>query len=411
MARADDLPITASGAAALAALPPPTLVVAVIARDQGAAVVDLLDAAVTALDKHLAADHAAVLVLEAGVHAPTGEAVRAWCAAGDGGPVRVALAPHAPLGGGAALRALLAACHGTGAAGCAVLDAELAGVPAVSLAALLEPVARGGADAVLPAYTRPASEGTLTSNLLAPLTRALYGRDVQQLAGGGVALAGALAGELAVGTPPPPADGPGVEIWLTTSLVTSSARLVQAHLGRRPAARAAAGDVPTILAGTVGPTFALMEAHHALWEAGPAPAPVPMLGEMPAFLPAAATPDVAPLVRAFRLGLKDLLPVWEQVMPEPTLAELYPLALLDADEFQFPAARWARVVADFAVSYHERRVPADHLLRALTPLYLGRVASFLLAARRRPAGAVAGMLEELARAFEAERAALAPRWH
>jgi hypothetical protein len=69
------------------------------------------------------------------------------------------------------------------------------------------------------------------------------------------------------------------------------------------------------------------------------------------------------------------------------------------------------VVADFAVSYHERRMPADHLLRALTPLYLGRVASFLLAARRRPAGAVAAMLEELARAFEAERAALAQRWH
>jgi hypothetical protein len=366
---------------------------------------------VAALDKHLGVDVGAVLVLDAGVHAPTGEAARAWAAAADGGPQRVALAPRAPIGRGAVLRTLLAAVHGTGAAVGAVLDAELAGLPAASLATLIEPVVRGGADAALPAYTRPASEGTLTSNLLAPLTRALYGRDVQQLAGGGVALAGALAGELAERRPGPPGDGPGVDIWLTTSLVASEARLVQAHVGRRPPARAGSADVPTILAQTVGPAFALMEANHALWEMAPTPAPVPMLGEPPALLPAAAAPDVAPLVGAFRLGLKDLLPVWEQAMAEPTLAELYPLALLEADDFHFPAALWARVVADFAVSYHERRLPVDHLLRSLTPLYLGRVASFLLAARRRPAGLVAATLEELARAFEAERAALALRWH
>ena len=384
---------------------------AVATRDQGAAVLDLLDAAAGALDKLLGADHAAVLVLDAGVHAPTAEVVRGWAAGADGGPRRVALMPRAPLGRGAALRGLLAAAHGTGAAACAVLDADLAGLPAEALAVLLEPVARGGADAALPAYTRPASDGTLTSNLLAPLTRALYGRDIQQLAGGGVALTGALAGMLAAAVPPPPGDGPGVDVWLTTVLVASEARLVQAHLGRRPPARAAAGDVPTILAQTVGPAFALMEAHHALWEAGPSPTPVPMLGDNPVLLPAAPTPDVVPLVRAFRLGLKDLQPVWEQAMAEPTLADLYPLALLDADEFHFPAALWARVVADFAISYHERRLPVDHLLRALTPLYLGRVASFLLAARRRPAGAVAAALDELARAFEAERATLAARWH
>jgi hypothetical protein len=116
------------------------------------------------------------------------------------------------------------------------------------------------------------------------------------------------------------------------------------------------------------------------------------------------------MVRTFRTGLKDLLPVWEQIMPEETLERLYPLGLLAPDEFRFPATDWARVVADFAVAHHERRVPRDHLLRALTPLYLGRVAAFLQEARGVAPTRLPKLLDALADAFTAERARLADRW-
>jgi hypothetical protein len=116
------------------------------------------------------------------------------------------------------------------------------------------------------------------------------------------------------------------------------------------------------------------------------------------------------MVRAFRLGLKDLLPVWEQIMPEPTLARLYPLGLLGVDEFRLGPELWARVVSDFCVAYHERRLPHDHLLRALTPLYLGRVAAFLTEARALRADEVPEMLAAVGRAFEAEKDSLVARW-
>jgi hypothetical protein len=100
--------------------------------------------------------------------------------------------------------------------------------------------------------------------------------------------------------------------------------------------------------------------------------------------------------------------VWEQIMPDTTLGELYPLALPPPDEFRFAPHLWARVVLDFAVAHHERRLPRDHLLRALTPLYLGRVAAFLLETRRALSGERA--VEEVAAAFEAERPRLVARW-
>ena len=71
---------------------------------------------------------------------------------------------------------------------------------------------------------------------------------------------------------------------------------------------------------------------------------------------------------------------------------------------------WARVAVDFAVASHERRLPRDHLLRALTPLYLGRVAAFLREVHAVPPARVPALLDILARAFEAEMESLAARW-
>jgi hypothetical protein len=124
----------------------------------------------------------------------------------------------------------------------------------------------------------------------------------------------------------------------------------------------------------------------------------------------ARAPAVEQMVHAFNLGLKDLLPVWEQVMPESTLARLYPLSLLAADEFALSPALWARVVSDFAVAYHERRMPRDHLLRALTPLYLGRVAAVVVQARATTPERIPVIFETIDRAFEAEKEHLVARW-
>jgi hypothetical protein len=68
------------------------------------------------------------------------------------------------------------------------------------------------------------------------------------------------------------------------------------------------------------------------------------------------------------------------------------------------------VTSDFAVAHHEQRLPRDHLLRALTPLYLGRVAAFVLETQGGSPARAADALERVGLAFEAEKAALSARW-
>lgn len=133
-------------------------------------------------------------------------------------------------------------------------------------------------------------------------------------------------------------------------------------------------------------------------------------GDAPTVLSEAGDINLDRMVRAFKLGLKDLLPIWEQAFQEETLAGLYPLGLLTSDEFEFPVSLWVRLICDAAVAYHEHRLPHDHLLRALAPLYLGRVAGFMRQTELGPPSRIPAILEGIGQAFEAEKDGLRARW-
>jgi hypothetical protein len=68
------------------------------------------------------------------------------------------------------------------------------------------------------------------------------------------------------------------------------------------------------------------------------------------------------------------------------------------------------VVYDFALGHHYSVVHRDHLLRSLTPLYLGRTAAFVLATRGAGAAATQAHLEAVAVAFERQKTYLVEHW-
>jgi glucosylglycerate synthase len=398
--------------AALDALGPVEVVAGVHTLNRASHVATLLDTVDAGLGKYSPPRRAAVLVADGGSQDGTADVVRAWCGAEPRGPARCLIELVPPVQPGRALLGILAAALRAGASGIAVVDADLVGIHADWIPTLIEPVQAGAADYVAPAYSRAASEGTLTTNLLAPLTRALYGKRIQQVTGGCAALAVPFIERwlpecIDVGT----SHVAGTEVALTVAALTSGARLVEVHLGRRPVDPGAPPpDLATTLVRTVGPVYALMERYHDVWEQTRGSVVVPSVGDAPALLPDPPRPSVERMVRAFDLGLKDLLPIWEQILAEETLEQLYPLALLEPEEFEFPPAVWARVGSDFAVAYHEHQLPRDHLIRALTPLYLGRIAAFLREAWVSSPAGLAGMIDRIGRAFEVEKDYLAARW-
>jgi hypothetical protein len=391
---------------------PVEVLVGIPALNQGRGLSQTLNQACLGAGRLSSAHKTLVLVVDAGSQDDTPRTIQAWLDAAPAGPAVEAIRlPGSPQRGRAILAILSAANH-LGADACGLVDADLISLTPEGVGALIGPILGGEADFVSPAYTRTISEGTLTTNLLAPLARALYGKRIQQLVGGCAGI-GKGAIERLLGEDPPGADASGqaVEVWLSIGTLAAGGRVTEAHLGCKVLAPPLAQpDLATTLARVVGPTFDLMDRYADIWADVRGSDPVPALGGPAGVLPETGELHVDRMVRAFKLGLKDLSPVWEQIMPDETLEAMYPLEIAAAEEFAFPARLWARIVCDFAVAYQERRLARDHLLRSLTPLYLGRVAAFLREAQARPLSLLPALWEEIGQSFEAEAKTLRSRW-
>ena len=86
------------------------------------------------------------------------------------------------------------------------------------------------------------------------------------------------------------------------------------------------------------------------------------------------------------------------------------LALRPDEAFRMEDEIWARTVYDFSLAFRLRTIGRDHLLRALTPLYLGWAASFIQQIQQAGSEEVEKRIEKLCLTYEAQKPYLISRW-
>jgi hypothetical protein len=311
----------------------------------------------------------------------------------------------------AALHALLEVALGLGAPACALLEPLPRPPDPGWLHAIFSPVLRGDVDLVAPAYARGRYDGVMVSGLVYPLTRALFGQRIRQPLGRELAMSRRLVEHLTRDdewrTDPAHA---GADLWVITKALVRECRCAQVFLGPRPTPRAQPPDVADALAAVLGTVFHEMTLHAARWQRVRGSCEVATTGEELLDGERAPPPDPAPLVGAFALGAEDLRRVWGPVLPPQTLWELSRLTKEPASAFRLPDRLWARIVYDFAVGWRVKAMDRPALLRSLTPLYLGWVASYLNEIAAVDTAAATARLERLCEVFEAEKPYLISRW-
>jgi hypothetical protein len=311
-----------------------------------------------------------------------------------------------------AFHVFLSAAKEAGATACAVIDPAVRSVTPDWIGWLLSPIIESRAEYVAPLFLRPRYEGSLTNLLVYPVNRALYGTTMRYHAGGGCALSGSLAAVyLEQQFWEERAARSSMDACLTTVAIAEGRGLCQAGLGEKLVQAPTAGeDVSTVVTHTVGAVFYFMERYQDLWERSDRVHPVLHTG-----IPYRPQPDRGPInidrmMRGFRQGLRDLLPIWEIILSPETLSAILPLALIERDEFRFPPQLWAQTVYDFALAYHEKVLHREHLLKSLTPLYLGQMASLVLQTQNQKPEAVEDCIEELCDTFARMKPYLVERW-
>jgi hypothetical protein len=276
---------------------------------------------------------------------------------------------------------------------------------------LLAPILEGGYDYVCPTYDRPATQGTLNTGVVYPLTRALYGWRLRQPLGSEVALSAALAAKLAAD--PDWRRDPthaGSDAWLVAKVLARGHRACQAWLGAWPREPAEPEDASHALSRVLGPVFREMERNADRWQRVATSQPLPTFGDASPASSDVHPPDPEPLVEAFRLGQRDLTPLWGLVLPPAALVALRRAAAAPTADFRIADELWARVVYDFAVAHFAKTMERRQLLGSMTPLYLGWVASFVGEIRGLDGAAAEARVDALCGAFEREKRYLIARW-
>jgi len=326
---------------------------------------------------------------------------------------RIVTPYHGIPGKGSAFRTIFEIARRLQARACAVVDSDLRSITPEWIELLLRPVLDEGYDYVAPYYLRHKYDGTITNSIVYPLTRALYGQRLRQPIGGDFGFSGHLAAHyLDKHVWESDVARFGIDIWMTTEALASGARVCQSFLGAKiHNPKDPAADLSAMLMQVTGALFALMEEHQDVWRAAAGTRPVPLFGFQYDVGVEPVHVNVDRMIHNFQQGLADLAPLWGQLLAPATLEGLLALRHRAPPAFAIGEDLWARVIYDAAVAYHRRVLPREHLLKALTPLYLGRTATFVLETQALTSGEAEGRVEALCQAFEQRKPYLVERWN
>jgi glycosyltransferase involved in cell wall biosynthesis len=327
-------------------------------------------------------------------------------------PVSKIVFPYSGIPGkGSAFRAIFEIATALNAKSCAVIDSDLRSITPEWIELLVKPVL-GGFDYVSPLYHRHKFDGTITNSIVYPLTRALYGKRVRQPIGGDFGFSGRMA-EFYLTKDVWETDVArfGIDIWMTTTAIANGFKVTQSFLGAKiHDAKDPGTDLSNMLYQVVSATFELMETYSEVWMPIRGSEPVSAFGfEYTVGLEPVGV-NTARMLEIFREGLRNLGEIWLDVLGAGDFAEVERLGKLGDDEFRFPLSLWTRAVYDYALAFHRKKLPVEHLIKSMTPLYIGKTASFILDARDMGQQEAEAEIEKLCIEFENSKDYLATSW-
>jgi glucosylglycerate synthase len=261
----------------------------------------------------------------------------------------------------------------------------------------------------MPVYPAGKYDGLINTGILSPLHRALYGRRIRYPLTFDFAVSGPVAALLAQSTS---GNESGGLLWPVAATATDSPQggIGQVHIDVRHQAATGGLELSAVLGQLAGSLFQEMENDAAQWQRLRGSQAAPVWGSAARDNENGEPIDVQPMLDSFLLGSKNLDEVWRLVLPPNTMLELRRLTRGAPEQFRMPDDLWASIVYDFALAWRLRTISRVHLLGALTPLYLGWVASYVREVSGLTRAAVEQRLEQFARAWEEKKPYLLSRW-
>ena len=296
---------------------------------------------------------------------------------------------------GTAFRTILAAADLLGAKACVVLSPE-SNITPEWLPALLSPIYKENFDLVLPSYIRQKFDGLLLTNLLYPLTRALYGMRIHEPYATDFSFSGRLGSQfLSQNSWSSDIDRAAFEVRFSIAAIMGAYRICQSSLGVKAHIERPSSELVPVLRQTIGELFCVMEPTFALWGGKTGSEAIPVSGVAPQVELEPVRINRKRLGKMFQTGVAELQSVFQAILSANTLAELQHTAQPNGNDFYYSQELWVKTIYEFAAAYHKSVINRDHIVQALAPLFRGRVQTFVLENRDSSAAETESNLENL----------------
>jgi len=317
-----------------------------------------------------------------------------------------------PAGKGSAFRSIFEAAKRLKVKACMVVDSDLRSITSDWVKYLIEPVLEKGYQYVSPLYSRYKYDGTITNNIVYNLTRVLYGLRIRQPIGGDFAFVGDLA-KYYIEQDVWETDVAryGIDIWMTTNAITNNFKICQSNLGVKiHDAKDPGESLGPMFRQVIHTLFVLMEQNEAAWKAVKGSRTVPLFGLEKLMEPDPIAVNLERLVHEYKVGFKQFRALYEGVFCPDCFRELRACAKKAKTKFIMPERTWVMVLYETAATFHRWHENRTQLVNLVTPLYLGRVASFINQTKNMNSAQAEQVVEEQAQVFEDEKDYLIQIW-
>ena len=313
---------------------------------------------------------------------------------------------------GIALETIVAAADLLRARACTVITPETTRVTPEWIDRLVRPIYQDQFDLVTPTYRRHAFDGILITNLLYPVTRALFGKRVREPNPTEFAFSTKFAAYLMDQEAWRQELGEsGAEFCFTAAAMAGGYRLQQTFLGTKDRAENRSADLVLAMRRILSALFWSLDEYYAAWNNNHSESqPVPTQGAEYETTFEPVRVNRKRLYEMFRSGVADLEPVLATILTAPTLQELKRCVNTAEASVPFSDELWARTIYEFAGSYHHAVISRDHIIQALVPLYRGRVHTFLEQINAASAQKVEQDIEAVCQTFERCKPRLLSMW-
>lgn len=323
-------------------------------------------------------------------------------------------APEGTRGKGHALRNLFRKAVELEAKAILVLDVDNSRMTPRWIKNLADPLFRNFGF-VSPLYLRHRLEGTFTTCIAYPLTRALYGRRVRQPLAGDVGFSGGLARlYLEEKLWNERISQHGIDIWMLTLAMTHGVPICQSFMGqpkqqKTPDPATDGGEVFDQIVGTI---FTTMERFVEKWLAVKWSKPTAIFGFGQGAVEAIpeTSIDREKLHARFLQGVRVDMDRWRAVLAPEVFSKLTEVSGIRVDRFDFPTELWARVLFDYAIAFRRERNNTAALLNSLQFLYCGRVLSYVNKVEAMSTQQAEEYIEDQCLIFEETKPYLLRRW-